>query len=427
MRAELLSSRHDVELHTCPPDGRGKFENLNRLLAAHPPEDHDWLIVVDDDVELPRGFLDRFLFLCERFSLQLAQPAHRLNSHAAWPQTRRRAAQRRARDRLRGDRPGDGVRARPPSPPCCPSPSCAWAGASTSTGRRSRASTAGAAASSTRSRSATARRRPRDAYSREAALAEARAFLAERPYLSAARRSARSRPTAAGEQRAPKVAVVAEFYPSRRDPVLGIWAHRQALAARDAGAEVRVLVLHRLVPPRASLAAGARGRRARARRRALREPRRQIARRAAGHLRALRLAAARALLRDRGGRGRRRRSGSPCAACAAPFRSTSSTPTTPCPPATRCAASGRVRALWTCRSSCRCTAATCFYTRGPWPRRRRAGRARPGRRPAGARQQPGHRRAVARPRRGRDARRAPRRRRAGRPALAAPHDGAPRS
>jgi teichuronic acid biosynthesis glycosyltransferase TuaC len=50
--------------------------------------------------------------------------------------------------------------------------------------------------------------------------------------------------------------VVAEFYPSERDPVLGIWAHRQALAARDAGAEVRVLVLHRLVPPRASLAGG---------------------------------------------------------------------------------------------------------------------------------------------------------------------------
>ena len=53
-----------------------------------------------------------------------------------------------------------------------------------------------------------------------------------------------------------KVVVVAEFYPSRRDPVLGIWAHRQAMAARDAGAEMHVLVLHRLVPPRASLAAG---------------------------------------------------------------------------------------------------------------------------------------------------------------------------
>jgi teichuronic acid biosynthesis glycosyltransferase TuaC len=53
-----------------------------------------------------------------------------------------------------------------------------------------------------------------------------------------------------------KVLVVAEFYPSSRDPVLGIWAHRQALAASDAGAEVRVLVLHRLVPPRASLSSG---------------------------------------------------------------------------------------------------------------------------------------------------------------------------
>jgi teichuronic acid biosynthesis glycosyltransferase TuaC len=53
-----------------------------------------------------------------------------------------------------------------------------------------------------------------------------------------------------------KVLVVAEFYPSSRDPVIGVWAHRQALAARDAGAEVRVLVLNRLVPPRATLAAG---------------------------------------------------------------------------------------------------------------------------------------------------------------------------
>jgi teichuronic acid biosynthesis glycosyltransferase TuaC len=49
-----------------------------------------------------------------------------------------------------------------------------------------------------------------------------------------------------------KVLVVAEFYPRQGDPVLGIWAHRQALAAREAGAEVRVVVLHRLVPPRAS-------------------------------------------------------------------------------------------------------------------------------------------------------------------------------
>jgi glycosyltransferase involved in cell wall biosynthesis len=45
--------------------------------------------------------------------------------------------------------------------------------------------------------------------------------------------------------------VVAEFYPRANDPVLGIWAHRQAVAARDAGADVRVAVLYRPIPPRA--------------------------------------------------------------------------------------------------------------------------------------------------------------------------------
>ncbi len=74
--------------------------------------------------------------------------------------------------------------------------------------------------------------------------------------------------------RRPNVAVVAEFYPSRRDPVMGIWAHRQALAARDAGADVRVLVLNRIVPPRASLAHGASGAAGELARRA-REPRAQ--------------------------------------------------------------------------------------------------------------------------------------------------------
>lgn len=55
-----------------------------------------------------------------------------------------------------------------------------------------------------------------------------------------------------------RVCVVAEYYPRRRDPVLGVWAHRQALAARAAGAEVRVLVLERPVPPVAAVSAGAR-------------------------------------------------------------------------------------------------------------------------------------------------------------------------
>ncbi len=49
-----------------------------------------------------------------------------------------------------------------------------------------------------------------------------------------------------------KVAVIAEFYPRADDPVLGIWAHRQAQAAIAAGAELRVVVLNRVVPPAAT-------------------------------------------------------------------------------------------------------------------------------------------------------------------------------
>lgn len=66
-----------------------------------------------------------------------------------------------------------------------------------------------------------------------------------------------------------RVAIVAEYYPRAADPVLGVWAHRQALAARDAGADVRVLVLHRPLPPLAAL----RARDHRAARAALAQPR----------------------------------------------------------------------------------------------------------------------------------------------------------
>lgn len=69
--------------------GGGKFENLNLLLAEAPAGEVDWIVVVDDDVELPHGFLDRMLFLAERLELGLAQPALRRTSHAAWRVFRR--------------------------------------------------------------------------------------------------------------------------------------------------------------------------------------------------------------------------------------------------------------------------------------------------------------------------------------------------
>jgi hypothetical protein len=88
---ELLRSRHGVRFERTTAGDRGKFENLNALLRRHSAGGYDWLLVVDDDVELPGGFLDRFVFLAERFGLRLAQPAHRHRSHAAWAVTRRRA------------------------------------------------------------------------------------------------------------------------------------------------------------------------------------------------------------------------------------------------------------------------------------------------------------------------------------------------
>lgn len=91
-RAELARSHHHLDFATTVAGDKGKFENLNDLLAIHPAAGHDWLLLIDDDVVLPRGFLDEFLFLAERFDLALAQPAHRWRSHAAWRVTRRRPA-----------------------------------------------------------------------------------------------------------------------------------------------------------------------------------------------------------------------------------------------------------------------------------------------------------------------------------------------
>jgi hypothetical protein len=87
---ELRRSQHDLTVAVAEGAGeRGKFENLNALLAGQHAAAHDWLLVIDDDVRLPRGFLDAFLGLARVLDLSLAQPAHRAHSHAAWSVTRR--------------------------------------------------------------------------------------------------------------------------------------------------------------------------------------------------------------------------------------------------------------------------------------------------------------------------------------------------
>ncbi len=96
-RAELERSHHHVELRVAAAAGAGKFENLNALIASADQREYDWIVVLDDDVELGRGFLDSFLFAAEAAKLQIVQPAHRLHSHAAWPITRRRRGVRSRR------------------------------------------------------------------------------------------------------------------------------------------------------------------------------------------------------------------------------------------------------------------------------------------------------------------------------------------
>jgi hypothetical protein len=185
IRTELARSRHDVELRFGPPGEMGKFENLNRLLAANPYKDHDWLLVVDDDVILPRGFLDHLLFLAERFALDLAQPAHRAYSHAAWRVTRRRPGAV-ARETAFVEIGPVTAFARATFRTLVPFPSLRmgwgldlhWAALARERGWRRGVLDAVAIGHAAAPAA--------DAYSREAAVAEARAFLAERPYLSAA-------------------------------------------------------------------------------------------------------------------------------------------------------------------------------------------------------------------------------------------------
>ncbi len=89
--AELRRSRHDVTIALTPGvPGAGKFENLATVIGD--PLDADWLIVIDDDIVLPHGFLDAFIAVAERLELRIAQPAHRLHSHVAWAPLRRHAA-----------------------------------------------------------------------------------------------------------------------------------------------------------------------------------------------------------------------------------------------------------------------------------------------------------------------------------------------
>jgi hypothetical protein len=68
----------------------GKFANLNRIAETAGPLAADWVLILDDDIEVGRRFLDRLLMVSERFRLTLAQPALSRASYGWWNVNRRR-------------------------------------------------------------------------------------------------------------------------------------------------------------------------------------------------------------------------------------------------------------------------------------------------------------------------------------------------
>jgi hypothetical protein len=57
----------------------GKFTLINRLIEN--VEKFDWLLVCDDDIRLPLGFLDQYLAHAHRFGFALSQPARTADSY----------------------------------------------------------------------------------------------------------------------------------------------------------------------------------------------------------------------------------------------------------------------------------------------------------------------------------------------------------
>lgn len=60
-----------------------RFKLLNELIGSG--EGFDWIVICDDDVELPRGFVDDFFAVAERFDFALCQPGRTYDSYIDLP------------------------------------------------------------------------------------------------------------------------------------------------------------------------------------------------------------------------------------------------------------------------------------------------------------------------------------------------------
>ncbi|AHI25273.1 hypothetical protein [Komagataeibacter swingsii] len=83
--SRFMNTRHSVDFAPVRMmRGKGKFGNINTALSRVNLSDYDWVVITDDDVNLPYRFLDKFIPLCEIMDLKISQPAHRYHSHASF-------------------------------------------------------------------------------------------------------------------------------------------------------------------------------------------------------------------------------------------------------------------------------------------------------------------------------------------------------
>lgn len=91
VRAQLSETRHECTFSFVQMQAKGKFDNVNDAIAVANVSltDFDWLIVTDDDIAVPPGFLDTLIGMAVKHRLDLAQPAHRFYSYTSWRVTKR--------------------------------------------------------------------------------------------------------------------------------------------------------------------------------------------------------------------------------------------------------------------------------------------------------------------------------------------------
>ncbi len=77
------TSRHQVTVAIQPMTPVGKFDNIALAIAPYNLQEFDWLLVTDDDIQLPSDFLDLLMYFACSCDLTFAQPAHKFSSFSS--------------------------------------------------------------------------------------------------------------------------------------------------------------------------------------------------------------------------------------------------------------------------------------------------------------------------------------------------------